>query len=161
MPKQRKWSDDDLINAVKISYSLSGVLRTIGLSTTGSGSAKLVLGHIRRLGLDISHFDNREKRICGNRNHFYKGQDGLYAILVKNSKYANTTYLKHRLLKQGILKNQCYECGQLPYWNGRLLVMVLDHINGINNDHRIENLRLLCPNCNSQQNTFAGKNKAS
>jgi 5-methylcytosine-specific restriction endonuclease McrA len=44
-------------------------------------------------------------------------------------------------------------------WNGIPLVLVLDHINGKNNDNRQNNLRLLCPNCNSQQSTFAGKNK--
>jgi len=36
-------------------------------------------------------------------------------------------------------------------------VLVLDHINGVNNDNRLENLRFLCPNCNSQTATFAGK----
>jgi 5-methylcytosine-specific restriction endonuclease McrA len=49
-------------------------------------------------------------------------------------------------------------CGQQPMWNGKQLVLILDHINGINNDNRLENLRLLCPNCNSQTPTFAGRN---
>jgi hypothetical protein len=46
-----------------------------------------------------------------------------------------------------------------PVWLGKPLVLILDHINGKHNDHRLVNLRLLCPNCNSQQPTFAGKNK--
>ncbi len=44
-------------------------------------------------------------------------------------------------------------------WCGQPLNLVLDHINGVNSDNRVENLRFLCPNCNSQQSTFAGRNK--
>ena len=44
-------------------------------------------------------------------------------------------------------------------WLGKPLVLQLDHINGVFNDNRIENLRLVCPNCHSQFTTFAGKNK--
>lgn len=67
--------------------------------------------------------------------------------------------LKVRLLREGILKNECARCRQSPEWQGEKLVMVLDHINGISDDNQRENLRLLCPNCNSQQPTFSGKNK--
>lgn len=66
--------------------------------------------------------------------------------------------VKNRLIKEGILENKCSECGLEQNWNGKPIVMVLDHINGVNNDNRIENLRFLCPNCNSQTPTFAGRN---
>jgi hypothetical protein len=66
--------------------------------------------------------------------------------------------LKKRLIRAGLLVNCCSVCGLRPEWQGQLLVMILDHINGDRSDNRIENLRLLCPNCNSQQPTFAGKN---
>ena len=51
----------------------------------------------------------------------------------------------------------CAECNVGEEWNGKPLVLQLDHINGIFNDHRLENLRLLCPNCHSQTETFSGK----
>jgi len=76
--------------------------------------------------------------------------------MTKNSSYGRGP-LKKRLLKNGMLKNECYICGIKNEWNGKSLVMVLDHINGINDDNRLENLRMLCPNCNSQQDTFCGR----
>jgi hypothetical protein len=76
--------------------------------------------------------------------------------LVENSTY-NRTSLKARLIKNGTLKNVCSNCG-ISQWNGKEISLHLEHINGINNDNRIENLCLLCPNCHSQTDTYAGKN---
>lgn len=80
----------------------------------------------------------------------------LNEILTENSSY-NRSRLKKRLLENNLLKNQCYECKILPEWNGKSLVLQLEHKNGINNDNRLENLELLCPNCHSQTETYAGK----
>jgi hypothetical protein len=77
--------------------------------------------------------------------------------LVFDSPVSRNT-LKRQLLQQGLIENKCQLCDCLPEWYGKPLVLVLDHINGVNNDNRIENLRLLCPNCNSQTETFAGRN---
>jgi hypothetical protein len=65
--------------------------------------------------------------------------------------------IKRRLLKAGILKNACDECG-LSDWRGRPLSIQIDHRNGISDDYRLENLRMLCPNCHSQTENFAGRN---
>lgn len=80
----------------------------------------------------------------------------LSKILIQESIYKGTHNLKLRLLKEGLLKNSCYICG-IGEWLGDSLSFHLDHINGIRNDNRIENLRLLCPNCHSQTETYAGK----
>lgn len=66
--------------------------------------------------------------------------------------------VRKRLLEEGILRHECYECG-ITHWFGKALTLQLDHINGINDDNRIENLRMLCPNCHSQTDTFSGKNR--
>ena len=65
--------------------------------------------------------------------------------------------VKRRLIEAGILKNVCDECG-LAEWRGKPLAIQIDHRNGIRDDHRVENLRMLCPNCHSQTETFAGRN---
>jgi hypothetical protein len=66
--------------------------------------------------------------------------------------------IKRRLLEAGVLHNRCDECG-ISTWRGRPLSIQLHHCNGLRNDHRIENLRMLCPNCHSQTPSFAARNK--
>lgn len=79
-------------------------------------------------------------------------------ILVENSTYARHL-LKKRILKENLLEYRCDCCGLSDSWNNKKLVLQLDHINGINNDHRLNNLRFVCPNCHSQQDTYAAKNR--
>lgn len=79
-------------------------------------------------------------------------------IFVENSSYSNRTNIKVKMIEIGF-KNECQECGLGNQWNGKTLRLQLDHVNGISNDNRLENLRFLCPNCHSQTETFCGKNK--
>lgn len=68
--------------------------------------------------------------------------------------------VKRHLIQAGILENRCDWCG-LDEWRGKPLAIQIDHVNGIKNDNRIENLRMLCPNCHSQTDTFAARNLKS
>jgi 5-methylcytosine-specific restriction endonuclease McrA len=69
----------------------------------------------------------------------------------------NRKHVKARLISAGLLANNCQACG-LTHWLGRPLSIQLDHVNGIRNDNRLENLRMLCPNCHSQTETYGGRN---
>ena len=89
------------------------------------------------------------------------GKNDKYALLDildgKHPQYQSNK-LKIRLIKEDVLENVCSIC-LIESWNNKPLVLQLDHINGISNDHRLSNLRLLCPNCHSQTDTYCGKNK--
>jgi len=79
------------------------------------------------------------------------------AELLVAGRRRNRTHVKSRVLGAGLKENRCEDCG-LTSWRGRPLAMALHHINGDGNDNTLENLRLLCPNCHSQTENFAGRN---
>ena len=81
-------------------------------------------------------------------------------ILEGNHPHFTTYRLKHRLFNEGIKDNKCEMCG-LSEWNGVQIALELDHVNGDSYDHRLENLRILCPNCHATTDTYRGKNKRS
>lgn len=66
--------------------------------------------------------------------------------------------IKRRLLNEGILKNECCRCG-ISEWRGKPLSIQLDHINGVNDDYRLENLRMLCANCHALTPTHGHRNR--
>ena len=78
-------------------------------------------------------------------------------VFVENSTYARHN-IKRRIIQKNLLEYKCSECDLEDNWNGKPLSLQLDHINGVNNDHRLSNLRFLCPNCHTQQDTYAAKN---
>lgn len=65
--------------------------------------------------------------------------------------------MKRRLLAEGLKEPVCEMCGQDEMWRGRPMSMILDHINGVRDDHRLENLRMLCPNCAATLDTHCGR----
>ena len=101
-----------------------------------------------------------KKNMEGIKNHVASIRKEDKEIFVEDSKYSNRNNIKKRMIMMGIM----YQCSNIkcpspePEWAGKKLSLHLDHINGIHNDNRIENLRLLCPNCHSQTETFAGRN---
>jgi len=154
MAQRRRWSDEGLATAVATSPSVRAVLQKLALHPTGA-NYKAIYRHVARLGLDTSHFLGQAH--LRGKQHSWGARIALEAILVANSSYTNLRRLKNRLRQRGLIEDRCHECG-LTEWRGRPLALVLDHINGLNDDHRLENLRLLCPNCHSQTPTFAGRN---
>lgn len=150
-PRPRKVSDEAFAEAVKNSLNVTDTLRSLGMSITGSGH-KAAKERIRELELDTTHFGGR-RRILGTA-----GYRKPLSYFMVNGKRNNSASFKKRLLEEGILTNQCEECGQLPWWNGKPLVLQLDHIDGDVYNNLRENLRILCPHCHTQTRTFAGRN---
>lgn len=133
------------------SLTLRQVLASCGCGISAS-EYKFVRARIKEDGLDTKHF-----RPYGGRSQSSFIPRSLEETLVEGSNY-NRGNLKRRLLKENLIKPVCNICKLNCLWNGKTLVLVLDHINGVNDDNRLENLQLVCPNCNSQLDTFSGRN---
>lgn len=142
----------DLKKLIEKSKTMAQVLGHFGLKNKG-GNHRTLKKRLEEEGIDYSKF----------RSNFGVGRVApvlpLEQVLVENSTYTNRNFLKKRLIKEGVLRNECACCGMKAEWNGKPLVLILDHANGLPNDNRVQNLRLLCPNCNSQTDTFAGRNR--
>jgi hypothetical protein len=151
-------TDDEFGQVVAESLSVRQVLERIGLVPAG-GNYKTVHARIKQLALDTSHFTGAGWNV-GVRYKAFGRKATLEEILVENSAYAFAHGLRGRLLKEGIKRHQCERCG-LTEWCGEPIPLELHHCNGINNAHRIANLRLLCPNCHALTDNYRGKNQNS
>ena len=115
------------------------------ICTTNKRTMNKIKKRIQDMKLDTSHFKCQKIK-------------NIEDVCIENGKY-HRGGLKRRLIKEKILEEKCYICNINNIWNNKKLVLQLDHINGNNKDNRLENLRMLCPNCHSQTETFGGRNK--
>ncbi len=134
------YSKEFLEPLVAKATSYKELIKLIGLSTNGANRHTLYK-YIKIHDLSITHFQSKNKE--------FNNKKPIESYLVEDSDSSRTN-IKRRLYKDGLKQPTCEICGQTELWNGKPLPMILDHINGVNNDNRIENLRIVCPNCNYQ-----------
>ena len=126
-------------------------LEKMGIRCAG-GNYETLRKYIEKFEIDTSHFVDTRK-IRRRR----KSEIPIDSVLVENSKY-NRSSLKKRLYESSLKTPICEMCGQDENWHGKKISLILDHINGVHNDNRIENLRIVCPNCNATLETHGGRN---
>ena len=152
--RKKKWTAEQLIEAVERSTSIREVIFALDLIPAG-GNYEQVKKYIREAKLDISHFTGRGWRI-GSQMPVVPAVS-LEQILVQNS-YIQSYKLKKRLFKEGLKSVGCEICSWAEKSKDGRIPLELDHINGNRHDNRLENLRILCPNCHSLQPTHRGRN---
>jgi 5-methylcytosine-specific restriction endonuclease McrA len=137
------------------SSSIVEVLIKLGFNGY-NGNFKTLKQRIDSEQLDLSLFEiNKEKHRLKNYSKIRNKKDN-YEVFTENSNF-NRNQIKKRLINDFGFDYICSECGLGDYYNNKPITLQLDHINGVNNDNRLENLRFLCPNCHSQTETFGGK----
>jgi Zn finger protein HypA/HybF involved in hydrogenase expression len=120
-----------------------------------------------KLGLHFNTFKRKAIKLdCYKTNQAGKGikkkdngnKISLIEILEGKHPYYQTNKLRKRLISEGYKTGECEVC-EITEWNGQPITIELDHIDGNRNNHSLENLKMLCPNCHSQTSTFRGKKR--
>lgn len=151
---KKKWTDDQLQIAVRVSRSYRAVILKLGLVPAG-GNYRQISRRIHELRLEVSHFTGKG----WNTGLAFQPRPPrpIKKLLIRDIDIQSNT-LKRRLFREGVLVPRCQMCGWAQRSPDGRLPVELDHINGDNKDNRLENLRILCPNCHSLQPTHRGKN---
>lgn len=150
--QQRSYKDytvEDIEKAAKTAQCYADVLTKIGLDQHG-GNLRTIKKIIEKHNIDVSHFNVGEARKRNKRQWTFE------EIFCEGSTYHRSN-LAQAVQKFGLLDYKCAQCNNTGTWNGSPLDLDIDHINGISNDNRPNNLRYLCPNCHRQTKTWGRK----
>jgi hypothetical protein len=152
MPKHSILRNKEALQAAIDSSSTSyEILNKLGLRAAGGNYKQLKLwANVHKLVLPVMTGQQKTMKARAFNSLPYE------EVFCENSTYYNRGGLKTRLRKIWV-EWKCSDCGLEEIWNGKALTLQLEHKNGVWNDNRLENLTLLCPNCHSQTDTFAGR----
>lgn len=152
MPGRRlSYTEAEAREAIASSFSWAESLRRLGLCPSG-GAWRVLRKYAEIWGISTEHFDPKRAREASPGTRMRP----LEEALTRNSTFSRQL-VKRRLLREGFKKPICEMCGQDENWRGRPMGMILDHINGVRDDHRLENLRIVCPNCAATLPTHCGR----
>jgi hypothetical protein len=154
MANNIKYTEELLTKVVKKSHYLKEVMENLGI-IVGGGNWATVRRKILMYNIDTSHFLTKGEAIALKKK---PGKLTAKDLLVENCKHARSG-AKSLIYREGLLPIKCLHCNIEETWMGKKFSLILDHINGISNDNRIENLRLLCPNCNATLDTHCSGNR--
>ena len=152
MNNRYSYTEQELRESVKTSTSIRQVLSKLNIVAAG-GNYQTTNKRIKKLNIDTSHFTGQ----AWNKGQTIGPKRSIEYYLTENSHHQSHK-LKGRLITEGLKEHKCECCG-ITEWNGKPAPIELDHINGNHHDNRLENLRILCPNCHAQTDTYRGKNK--
>lgn len=147
-------TDEQFVNLIKNSANIAEVLFKLGYTVKGnSWGYSQVKQRMTDLNLSSANFKGKNAYYETNKEREIS-PDKLFRINCKHTR----TVLRRNIIRNNLLPYKCAICG-ISKWNNKTLSLELDHINGMNNDNRLENLKFLCPNCHSQTTTYGSRNQ--
>ncbi|MEO8092116.1 MAG: hypothetical protein ABI726_05360 [bacterium] len=150
--KGPRFTELQLREAIRSSRSWAETLRRLRYRSAG-GNWRTLQKYARLWSISVEHFDPAAARRESLRQ--CNVPRPLAEVMVQGSSYSRGN-LKQRLFAEGLKERRCELCGLSDVWRGRRMALILDHINGIPDDHRLENLRIVCPNCAATLDTHCG-----
>jgi len=144
-------TNEELVEHLQNSTSMWDLCSKLGYTNKSGRTYRYIRDALTRRGINIDDytfikiFKGKTKRKLDEE------------VFCEASGFRNTD-LKKRIISQNLFEYKCFNCG-IKEWNHKPISLQLDHINGVNNDNRIENLRFLCPNCHSQTDTWGNKKR--
>ena len=163
--KWKNFTEQELqIQANKV-YSNSNFLSLLGYSKS-CGSATQTMNNIKEKypNLDFSHFKGKvwNKGLSKETDERVKKHSIKLRTLTNEEVFCKNSNVQNKAVRirlREVIPYQCDFCGMNGQWLNTEIILEIDHINGINTDNRISNLRFLCPNCHATTNTYKGRNK--
>lgn len=159
--RESKYTKELLEPIIKSSITIAEVLKKLGLKQSG-GMQTLINTKIKNFNIDISHFKgqswSKDQNYLTNQYIIKQVKSRSKSdeeIFIQNSIVITSLNLRNRLLRKG-WEYKCKICG-ISEWLNNKITLHIDHINGVHNDNRLENLRFLCPNCHQQTETWGNK----
>jgi hypothetical protein len=153
--RRLRYSEQAAREAIAGSKSYSEALRRLGMRAAGGNHATLRKYAERIWHIPTDHFDPHASQRIQLATRVPRP---LSEYLTEHSSYSRGA-LKRRLFAEGVKERCCELCGVGERWQGRPMSLVLDHINGVADDNRLENLQIVCPNCAATLDTHCGRNK--
>jgi hypothetical protein len=152
-----RYSREQLEKAAREATSIADMMRRLGMNPRFGSSHSALRNRLIELKIDTSHFlgSGWARNIPSNKR---KQPEEILRRKPLGSLKARSYMLRRALIDIGV-REICVECGQGPTWNGKPLMLQVDHKDGDNLNDELENLRFLCPNCHSQTLTFGFRGK--